>query len=87
MGARRSDVLRLVLGEGMRLALSGVVIGLILAAMVTRLIAGFLFDVSALDAITFAGMSVLFVSVALVATYFPARRAASSDPMTALRAE
>jgi hypothetical protein len=87
LGARRSDVLGLVLREGMRLALSGVAIGLILAAVATRLIAGFLFDVSALDAATFAGMSVLFIVVALVAIYLPARRAASSDPMSALRAE
>lgn len=87
LGARRSDVLGLVFREGMRLTVSGVVIGLILAAAATRLIAGLLFDVSSLDAITFAGMSVLFIAVALAAIYLPARRAASSDPMTALRSE
>jgi hypothetical protein len=87
LGARRADVLRLVIGEGMRLAVGGVVIGLILATAVTRLIAGFLFDVSALDVVTFAGMSLLFIVVALLATYLPARRAAGADPMAALRSE
>ena len=87
LGARRADVLGLVFREGMRLAVSGVVIGLVLAAGATRLIAGLLFDVSSLDAVTFVGMSVLFIGVALMATYLPARRAARSDPMAALRSE
>jgi len=63
------------------------VAGLLLAAAATRLMAGFLFGLSPLDATTFAGMSALFVAVALVASYLPARRAAASDPMVALRAE
>ncbi len=54
---------------------------------VTRLIAGFLFGVSPLDAFTFAGMSTLFVVVAVVASYLPARRAAAADPVVALRSE
>jgi putative ABC transport system permease protein len=87
LGARRADVLRLVVREGMRLAFGGVVIGLVLSAAAGRLIAGFLFDVSTLDLVTFAGMSTLFVVVALLASYLPARRAAGADPMTALRSE
>jgi putative ABC transport system permease protein len=87
IGARRGDVLRMVLRDGMRLAAIGVVIGLVLGAAATRLIAGFLFDVSPLDVTTFAAMSALFVLVALAASYVPARRAAASDPRTALRAE
>ena len=73
------------LREGMRLAGTGVVVGVLLAGAATRLIAGFLFNVSPLDGLTFAGMSGLFVVVALVASYVPARRAAAMDPLTALR--
>jgi predicted permease len=87
LGARPFDVLGLVFREGIRLAVAGVAIGLVLAAAATRLIAGFLFDVSSLDAITFVGMSTLFIAVASVAIALPARRAAGSDPMTALRSE
>ena len=85
LGAQRADVLGMVVREGMRLAGTGVVVGVLLAAAVTRLIAGFLFNVSPLDGLTFAGMSALFVVVALVASYVPARRAAATDPLTALR--
>jgi predicted permease len=87
LGARRSNVLGMVLREGMRLAGAGIVVGLALAAAVTRLMAGFLFGVSPLDAVTFIAMSVLFLAVALIATYLPARRAAHSDPLLALRSE
>ena len=85
LGAQRRDVLGMVVREGMRLAGTGVVAGVLLAAAATRLIAGFLFDVSPLDGLTFAGMSGLFIVVALVASYLPARRAAATDPLTALR--
>jgi predicted permease len=87
LGAQRTDVLGMVLREGMRLAGTGVVAGIILAAGVTRLIAGFLFSVSPMDAVTFAGMSALFLAVALLASYLPARRAAATDPLTALRSD
>jgi predicted permease len=87
LGARGSGVVGMIVREGMRLAGIGVVVGLLLAAGGTRLIAAFLFSVSPLDAVTFGGMSLLFVVVALVASYLPARRAADSDPMTILRAE
>jgi putative ABC transport system permease protein len=85
LGAQRGHVLAMVLREGMGLAGTGVVVGIVLAAAATRLIAGFLFGVSALDGLTFAGMSALFVIVALVASYVPARRAAVTDPIIALR--
>ncbi len=87
LGAARGDVLRLIVREGMQLTAVGVVLGLLLAAGATPVLARFLFDVSPVDAVTFAGMSLLFVAVALVASYLPARRAAASDPMIALRAE
>ena len=87
LGAQRWDVLRMVVREGMWLAGVGVAVGIALAAAATRLIAGFLFDVSPIDALTFVGMSALFVAVAFLASYLPARRAASTDPLTALRSE
>jgi len=87
LGAARGDVLRMIVREGMHLTVVGVVVGLILAAGATRVLARFLFDVSPVDAVTFGGMSLLFVGVALVASYLPARRAAASDPMVALRSE
>jgi putative ABC transport system permease protein len=87
LGAQRSSVLALVLRDGLRLAAAGVLVGLVLAAGATRVIAGLLFDVSALDAATFVGMSLLLVAVTLLATFVPARRAAMLDPMVALRSE
>jgi ABC-type antimicrobial peptide transport system permease subunit len=87
LGAQRADVLGMIVNEGMRLTGVGVVIGLLLAAGTTRFLERFLFSVSPFDAITFAGMSLLFIAVALVASYLPARRAAAADPMMALRAD
>ena len=87
LGATRTDVLASVVGDGMRLALAGIGAGLLLAAACTRFIASFLFTVSPLDVTTFAATSAVFVAVALVACYFPARRAAACDPLTALRAD
>jgi ABC-type antimicrobial peptide transport system permease subunit len=77
----------MVVREGMQLAALGVAIGLVLAAAATRLMASFLFNVSPLDMVTFAGMSLLFLAIAFMSSYLPARRAAASDPLTALRAE
>jgi len=87
LGARSVDVLRMIVREGMRLTAVGVAIGLALAVAVTRVIAGFLFGVSPLDALTFAGMAGIFVAVALLATWLPARRAAAANPMLALRGD
>jgi predicted permease len=87
LGAQHGDVLRLVLREGIRLAATGVGVGIVLAAATTRLIAAFLFDVSPMDGLTFVAMSALFIAVALLASYLPARRAAATDPLTALRSD
>jgi predicted permease len=87
LGAQRSDVLRLVLGQGARLALIGIGIGLAAAAGLTRLMTTMLFGVSAIDPLTFAGVAILLCGVALGACYIPARRAVRVDPMIALRYE
>jgi putative ABC transport system permease protein len=85
LGAARSQVLGLMVRDGMRLAALGIVIGLALSIAATRLIARWLFNVNPLDAATFVAMSALFIAVALLASYLPARRAAGQDPLLALR--
>jgi macrolide transport system ATP-binding/permease protein len=87
LGAQNSDVLRLVLGQSMFLVLIGVGIGLAISAAGARLLAGFLFGLSAFDVATFAGVATLFIAIAMLACYFPARRAMRVDPMTALHYE
>ncbi|MGA9247117.1 MAG: ABC transporter permease [Candidatus Acidiferrales bacterium] len=87
LGAQRSDVLRLMLGEGMKMALVGVAIGAVVALGLTHLMVKMLFGVSATDPLTFAAVSVVLSAVALVACYVPARRAMRVDPIVALRYE
>jgi predicted permease len=87
LGAQKGDVLRLVVGQGLALTAIGVAVGLLGAFALTRVMKSLLFQVSATDPLTFAGIAVLFTAVALVATYLPARRAARIDPMMALRVE
>ncbi len=87
LGAQTFDVLRLIVGHGMMLALGGITLGLISALAVTRLMASLLYGVSALDPIVFAGVSLLLSAIALMACYIPARRATKVDPMIALRHE
>src|ERR1700735_2992194 len=87
LGAQPQHVFRLVVGEGLRLALFGVGVGLVAALALTRLLHSFLFGISAYDPLTFIGVSVLLMLVAVAASYFPARRATRVDPMIALRYE
>jgi putative ABC transport system permease protein len=85
LGAQQSDVLRLVVGQGFRLAVVGVALGIAGALVLTRLMATLLFHVSATDPATFVIVALLFLLVALAASYLPARRATKIDPMAALR--
>jgi putative ABC transport system permease protein len=87
LGAQRVDLLRLVVRQALAMTIAGVVLGGVGAAALTRLLTSFLFEVRPLDATTFAAAAVLLVGVALVASYVPARRASSVDPVVALRSE
>jgi predicted permease len=87
LGAGRDNILRLVLGEGARIAALGVVIGIAASLAITRLISTLLFGISATDPLTFVAVAVLLSAVALVASYIPARRATRVDPLVALRYE
>ena len=87
LGARRNDVLRLVVGEGLVTSIAGLAIGLIMSFALTRFLESLLFGVSATDAVTFIVVPIILMSVALVASLVPARRATKFDPVTALRCE
>jgi predicted permease len=85
LGAQRSSILALVLRQGLGVALTGIVAGIVGAAGLTRLLSSMLFGVKALDPVTFMLAAMLFLMVALAASYIPARRAAAVEPMAALR--
>jgi ABC-type antimicrobial peptide transport system permease subunit len=87
MGAQPQDVFRIIVGEGLRLSLIGVAVGLVAALALTRLLHSFLFGISAYDPVTFLGVSFLLTTVAVAASFFPARRATLVDPLVALRYE
>jgi len=87
LGAARRNLLGMVLGEGLRTAIAGVVVGLAGAWGLTRFLSSLLYGVRPTDPLTYAGVSVLLIAVSLLAVYVPARRAASIDPILALRYE
>jgi len=87
LGSQVSDVLRLMVGQGMKLIALSLILGLSGAWALTRLLTKLLFNVQPTDALTFAGVVLLLTAVALLACYLPARRAAKVDPMVALRNE
>ena len=87
LGAGSGDVLRMVLAQGLKLALSGVVVGVLASLALGRILSGFLFGVSPADPTTILGVAALLILVALFASYLPARRAVQVDPMVALRYE
>jgi putative ABC transport system permease protein len=87
LGAGRREVMGLVLGEGLRMALAGVVIGLAGAWGLTRFMASLLYGVRPTDPLTFSSVPLFLVLVTLLACYMPARRATKVDPMVALRYE
>jgi putative ABC transport system permease protein len=87
LGAQRKDVLSLVVGQGLKLALLGLALGLVGALAVTRFVSSLLYGVTATDPVVFVGVSLLLLLVTLLASWLPARRATRLDPMTALRQE
>jgi putative ABC transport system permease protein len=87
LGAQSSDVLRLVIAQGMKLAALGIALGLAMSFVLARLITSLLFGITAYDPATFMVMCMVLIAVGLLACYFPARRALGVDPITTLRIE
>jgi putative ABC transport system permease protein len=87
LGAEGRDVLRTLIGEGLRLAMAGVVLGVIGALLISRLLSTMLFQISPTDPVTFVSVAAVLTAVALLACYIPARRATRVHPLTALQSE
>jgi len=87
LGARRADVLQMTVRQGLKLVGAGMILGLIAAFLLTRVMATLLYGISATDPMTFVGISVVLLAVAILASYLPALRATKVDPITALRAQ
>ncbi len=87
LGAARRDVIRLIIGQGLRLAVVGILIGLVASFGVTRVVASLLYNITPTDAATFAGASIFLIALAALASYIPTRRAMAVDPLVALRSE
>jgi ABC-type antimicrobial peptide transport system permease subunit len=87
LGAQRSDILRIVLGEGALIVVAGVGAGLFGSVMLTRFLQTMLFEIKPTDPITFTALTILLAGVALMASFIPARRASRIDPLVALRHE
>ncbi len=87
LGASRRDVIRLIVGQGLRLAAVGIVIGLVASFGVTRVVASLLYNITPTDPVTFAGASGFLIAIAALASYIPTRRAVAVDPLVALRSE
>jgi ABC-type antimicrobial peptide transport system permease subunit len=87
LGARRIDVLSLVLKQSLKMVAIGMSVGLVLALAATRVLSFVLYGVSSIDPATYIGISIIFIALALLASYIPARRASSVDPVVALRYE
>jgi ABC-type antimicrobial peptide transport system permease subunit len=87
LGAARGDVIRLIVGQGLRLAIAGVALGAVGALGVTRVIASLLYNISPTDPVTFIGASLFLTLLAALASYIPTRRAIAVDPLIALRSE
>ena len=87
LGAEKSEILKMVVGQGLRLVLIGVAIGIAGALALTRFLTSLLYGVKPTDPLTFIAVSLILIAVALAACYIPARRASKVDPMVALRYE
>jgi putative ABC transport system permease protein len=85
LGAKRSEIMRMILRQGLELAIAGAAAGLVCALVVSHLMAGLLYGVSPNDPLTFVGLTIVLAAVALAACYIPARKAMKVDPMFALR--
>src|SRR5262249_57055759 len=87
LGAQRGDVLKMIINQGLGIAVIGIAVGMGGALLLTRLMSALLYEVSATDPLTFISTPLILIAVVLAASYFPARRATTVDAVTALRSE